>query len=68
MLTADPTGGHLPWVVRMAEWFIDRQRPDGAWVPSSFTTPRPQLLDLYWKTAEHLMELSHIETALRAHH
>jgi len=68
MLTADPTGGHLPWVVRMAEWFIDRQRPDGAWAPSSFTTPEPQLLDLYWKTAEHLMELSYIETALRAHH
>lgn len=66
MLTADPDGGHLPWTVRMGEWFVQRQRHDGAWAPSSFTTPRPGMLDLYWKTAEHVMELSYIEHALRS--
>jgi len=66
MHTADPDGGHLPWVVRMGEWFVRRQRPDGAWAPSSFMTPEPGPYDLYWKTAEHLMELSYIELALTA--
>jgi hypothetical protein len=66
MLAADPQGGHLPWTVRMGEWFIRRQRPDGAWAPSSFMTPEPGTLDLYWKTAEHVMELSYIEQALSA--
>ncbi|OLO25841.1 hypothetical protein PZ61_0236050 [Streptomyces sp. MNU77] len=66
-LAADPEGGHLPWVVRMGEWFVRRQRPDGAWAPSSFNTPDPGPLDLYWKTAEHVMEVSYIEQALAAH-
>lgn len=64
MQTADPTSGQLPWLVRMGQWFVDRQRPDGSWAPSSFTTPDPGLLDYYWKTAEHLMELSYIQQAL----
>ena len=67
MLAADPDGGHLPWVVRMGEWFVRRQRPDGAWAPSSFMTPEPGPLDLYWKTAKHVMELSYVEQALTAH-
>lgn len=67
MLSADPDGGHLPWVARMGEWFVRRQRPDGAWAPSSFVTPQPGILDLYWKTAEHTMELSYVEQALAAH-
>jgi hypothetical protein len=69
MHNAAPDSGQLPWVVAMGEWFVDRQRSDGAWAPSSFMTPgrEPELLDLYWKTAEHLMELSYIEQSLRAH-
>lgn len=66
MLTVDPAGGHLPWTVRMGEWFVRRQRPDGAWAPSSFMTADPSMLDLYWKTAEHVMELAYIELALIA--
>jgi hypothetical protein len=64
MLTADPAGDHRPWVERMATWFCDRQLDDGTWAPSSFATPEPTLLDYYWKTAEHLMELCYIEQAL----
>jgi hypothetical protein len=66
MHVAAPQSGQLRWVVRMAEWFIRRQRPDGAWAPSEFMTPKPGVLDLFWKTAEHLMELSYIEQALAA--
>jgi hypothetical protein len=64
MAIADPDGNHLPAVTKMARWFCDRQRPDGAWAPSSFMTPEPGQLDLYWKTAEHTMELAYIEHAL----
>jgi hypothetical protein len=64
MLTADPTGGHLAETVKMANWFCDRQQTDGAWAPSSCFTPEPRLLDLYWKTAEHTMELAFLEHAL----
>jgi hypothetical protein len=64
MVNADPDGGHLPAVLRMASWFCDRQRPDGSWAPSSFITPEPGPLDLFWKTAEHTMELAYIEHAL----
>jgi hypothetical protein len=66
MHAADPDGGHLPWVVRMGEWFVRRQRADGAWAPSIFMAPEPGPLDLFWKTAEHLMEVSYIEQALVA--
>jgi hypothetical protein len=67
MLGADRTGGHLPAVTRMATWFCDRQLTDGSWAPSSFMTPNPDILDHYWKTAEHTMELAYIEQALRNH-
>ena len=63
---ADPSAGYLSWTVRMGEWFVRRQRPDGAWAPSTFMAADPGVLDLFWKTAEHLMELTYIETALRA--
>lgn len=68
MNNASPSAEQVSWVVRMGEWFTERQRPDGAWAPSSFLSPdrKPELLDLYWKTAEHLMELSYIEQSLLA--
>ncbi|MEE1799502.1 hypothetical protein PUR57_12600 [Streptomyces sp. JV176] len=64
MHAAAPDSGQLPWVLRMADWFVTRQRHDGTWAPSSFMVPEPGLLDYYWKTAEHLMELAYIEHAL----
>ncbi|WP_037144296.1 hypothetical protein [Rhodococcoides fascians] len=64
MAVADPQGGHLPEVLRMANWFCDRQRPDGSWAPSSWITPEPGSMDYYWKTAEHTMELAYLEQAL----
>ncbi|MFI6309619.1 hypothetical protein ACIBEK_05620 [Nocardia fusca] len=55
-----------PWVTRMGEWFVRRQESDGAWAPSAYATSAPGLLDYYWKTAEHVMELSQIVLALAA--
>jgi hypothetical protein len=67
MLAAAPESGQLPWVIKMGEWFIERQRPDGAWAPSVFHAPPvPGELDLFWKTTEHLMELAYIEQSLSA--
>jgi hypothetical protein len=66
MHSAAPDAGKLEWVLRMADWFVTRQRVDGTWAPSSFAVPEPGLLDYYWKTAEHLMELAYIEHALAA--
>jgi hypothetical protein len=63
---ADPSAGMLAWTARMGEWFVRRQRPDGSWAPSTFLRPEPTIVDLFQKTSEHLMELTYIETALRA--
>jgi hypothetical protein len=64
MHTASPTLNRLHWLNKMADWFVSRQESDGSWAPSSFMTPRPGMLDYFWKTAEHLMEVSYIESAL----
>lgn len=62
--TATSDAGLRPWVARMGEWFARRQEPDGSWAPAAFMQPNPGLLDFYWKTAEHVMELSYIVSAL----
>jgi len=64
MLQADPDGGHLPHVMQMANWFIDRQNEDGSWSPSSFMVAAPSDRDKLWKTSEHLMIVSMIQAAL----
>jgi hypothetical protein len=65
MLTADPDGGWAPHVQRMATWFTERQLSDGSWAPSTFTLgAEPQDTDKMWKTAEHLMEVVQMSTAL----
>jgi hypothetical protein len=53
-----------PHAERMANWFLERQQPDGCWVPSSFATPLPDDVDKLSKTAEHLMEMVAVSTAL----
>jgi hypothetical protein len=60
--TSDPA--LRPWVSRMGDWFVSRQKLDGSWAPSAYATPQPGHLDYYWKTAEHVMELSYIVMSL----
>ena len=64
MLEAERTDAYLDHVIEMAEWFIGRQAEDGCWVPSTFMSPEPDDVDKLWKTAEHLMELTVISTAI----
>ncbi|MFM0394952.1 hypothetical protein [Paraburkholderia phytofirmans] len=64
MLVADPEGGWLRHVHAMGEWFIGNQHQDGAWAPSSFLSEQPGNIDKLVKTAEHVMEVNAILTAL----
>ena len=34
--TLSPKAAHLPTVVKMANWFCDRQNADGSWAPTTF--------------------------------
>lgn len=64
MLEADPAGGHLPQVLRMAEWFDESQSPDGSWHNSPFRTPDPtagQVMDI---TVEFVLHVSTLLNAL----
>ena len=61
-----PSETNRRWVEKMGAWFVDRQKADGSWAPASAFVPEPGLLDHYWKTAEHLMELAYIEQSLLA--
>jgi len=64
MLVADEGGDWLPHVLRMGDWFIAHQSPDGAWTPSAFLAPEPGDIDKLVKTAEHVMEVNAILAAL----
>lgn len=64
MDTADPSGGHLQHVVHMARWFIDCQLPDGRWQNSAFLSPNPTEGDDQEITAEFVLHLGTILTAL----
>ena len=64
MLVAEPDGDCLTHVCRMGNWFIANQHRDGAWAPSSFLVNNPSDIDKLVKTAEHVMEVNAILTAL----
>ena len=60
MAEVDPEGGHLPNVVRMAEWFIASQFDDGRWRNSPFLTPEPTIGGDMEITAEFVLHASTI--------
>lgn len=60
----DRSSDLLGHVVRMGDWFIDHQAEDGSWSPSSFLVPEPTDVDRLIKTAEHVMEVNAILSAL----
>ncbi len=66
MHQADPASGWAPWVPRMAQWFMDRQAPEGWWGPSRFADADPSYADRLVKTSEHAMELSVLIAAMGA--
>ena len=64
MLEADPAGGHLPNVIRMANWFIDGQEDGGEWHNSPFLTPNPTIGNDMEITTEFVLHTSTILYAL----
>ena len=64
MQIADPAVDYSDWMVKMADWFIARQRPDGSWGPSTFVSSEPSVTELMTKTAEHAMEVTAVLAAL----
>ncbi|MCK9541398.1 MAG: hypothetical protein M0R03_05135 [Novosphingobium sp.] len=64
MQTADPEADYRDHLLRMGDWFIARQSPDGAWTPSRFATPQPGDVHKLIKTAEHVMEINAVIAAL----
>jgi hypothetical protein len=63
MVDADPDGDHLPELLRMVDWFVDSQLPDGRWRDSPFKVPDPTEADDLRVTAEFVL---HLTTALAA--
>jgi hypothetical protein len=64
MQMADSSVDYGEHLLRMGEWFIDRQADDGAWTPSHFMSPNPTMVQTMIKTAEHVMEVNAIVAAL----
>ena len=64
MLMVDPDGGHLPNVIRMAEWFIGRQEPDGRWPPAIFITPNPTIGERIATATEFTLHMTSILNGL----
>jgi hypothetical protein len=64
MQMADPSADYRDQLLRMGDWFIARQSEDGAWAPSRFAAPQPSDVQKLVKTAEHVMEVNAIISAL----
>jgi hypothetical protein len=66
MLECSPKGNEfLPAVHRMADWFTACQDADGGWTDSPFRSPHPTDADRLDITAEFVLHLSTIITAMR---
>jgi hypothetical protein len=58
MLEIDPTAGHLLNVLKMTEWFIASQRPDGSWRDSAFLISKPRVGNVMEITTEFVLHES----------
>jgi hypothetical protein len=67
MAEVDPAGDHLRWAMRMGEWFAEGQLADGRWQNSPFLTPDPSDADDVEITAEFVLHVTTILTALGGH-
>jgi hypothetical protein len=66
MAEIDPKGDYLPYLLKMAHWYIDSQREDGSWVPSPFLVPSPDDSHAIEKTAEHTLWVTMMLASLAA--
>jgi hypothetical protein len=66
MMDVEPKDSHLADALRMGQWYLDSQFPDGRWNPTHFMVPNPTDADALWKTAEHIMLITMVQMALAA--
>lgn len=67
MMDVEPSESHFAQTMRMGQWFLDSQFPDGHWEPSKFLIPDPSDdAQGLWKTAEHVVLMTMVEMALAA--
>jgi hypothetical protein len=64
VLDVDPDERYVRGLLKMADWFVDSQCEDGRWNPSAFIVPSPGDVDGLWKTAEHIMIMTMMLSAL----
>ncbi|MGK6310262.1 hypothetical protein [Variovorax sp. DT-64] len=65
-IPVDPASDLTVHAIRMGQWFLECQNPDGSWAPSSFgKAVEPTDSDKLWKTGEHIMELTMILCVLQ---
>jgi hypothetical protein len=62
--TGDPS--YVPWMIRMGDWFTDIQEPDGRWNNSAYLDPHPPLAHQIEATAEFVVHLDTLISALSA--
>ena len=67
MLDIDADDLHLNAAMKMANWLVDCQSPDGRWNPTHFNSPDPDDTDALWKTGEHILLSSIVLAALAAY-
>lgn len=64
LLDVDASDAYAEHALQMARWFVDSQSQDGHWTPSGFLVARPDDSDNMPKTAEHVLHVVTLITAL----
>jgi hypothetical protein len=64
VLDAAPSQAYAEHALQMARWFVASQNPDGHWRPSPFLVPNPDDGDNMPKTAEHVLHVVTLISAL----
>lgn len=67
MLELEPGPRSIRDIATMTDWYRDSQNADGSWAPRTFLRPNPQQWHVLEKTAEHVLWISMMITALGAH-
>lgn len=64
MLEVEDSERYLKILHMMGDWYADSQLEDGSWLPSLWRTPKPADPDKLWKTAEHVLHITTMLTAM----
>jgi hypothetical protein len=64
LVTHDRT--YLPWLIRMGDWFVAEQEPDGGWSNTPYLDPQPTVAHRVEVTAEFVVHVDTVIAALAA--